>query len=444
MGIATMLVCTPALAQVIFNSAGTSLVSSGNVSIVIQNGGIQNDGGFIKGKSTVIFTGNSATSNSFVSGSSPADFYNFTVNKTAKGVQLNTDISISNTLKMQSGDSLFLNNHNIDLGSTGAISGEINSRRITGLTGGYIRANAILDVATAANPGNLGLQITSPVNLGNTVIKRFCKRPAVNCINRYFEIIPAHNAGLNATLTCYYFDAELNGISEWDLNLHSSLDSGAFWVLDGKTDMSTSLNFVTMNLYNKLQLVTLADIYLTLPVSSLNLKAYLQNKQIVIEWTGAYNANNSAYEIERSVNGREFAVIGTVRQQSGYNSVNYSFTDPQPVSGFNYYRLKQFANDNRVLCSGITRVQYDPSADATAITYPNPAHGQAKTIVTATAEKDIKIMLFDNSHKPVLVKNIHLLKGCNEIVWDITRLPAGCYYVGTTDGYLRSEKLVKQ
>jgi hypothetical protein len=279
--------------------------------------------------------------------------------------------------------------------------------------------------------------------MGNTIIKRFCHRPTAKCINRYFEIIPTNNSSLNATLTCYYFDAELAGISELDLNMHSSLDSGVFWVLDGKTAINTSLNFVTMNLYSRLQLITLADIYMTLPVTELNINAYLQSKHSIIEWTGNYNANNSSYEIERSVNGKDFNVIGIVPQRPGYNAGFYSFTDEQPAPGFNYYRLKQISNTNRLLYSKAVMLQFDQPAASSLFTYPNPAREQFKTIVQAAAEKDTRLILFDITGKPVLIKQTHLVKGFNEIVWDIHQLPAGSYYVGTADGYFKSEKLIK-
>src|SRR3546814_2896734 len=58
-------------------------VANGNIAIVIENGGLKNDGTFVKSTSTIHFLGNNATSASAISGTGSLDFYNLTLNKSA-------------------------------------------------------------------------------------------------------------------------------------------------------------------------------------------------------------------------------------------------------------------------------------------------------------------------------------------------------------------------
>lgn len=124
--------------------SGGKLVLNSTVNLVLNNSGITNDGTFTAGSSTVSFTGNTATANSFIAGTTATNFYNLTLNKSSNGLILNRNIGISNNLSFVSGDSLFLNTYNVDLGSTGSITGETNTNKITSPTGGYIQVTQIL------------------------------------------------------------------------------------------------------------------------------------------------------------------------------------------------------------------------------------------------------------------------------------------------------------
>ena len=72
---------------------------------------------------------------------------------------------------------------------------------------------------SSVNPGNLGAIFTSAANMGSTVIQRGHAIQAnvigsASSIRRYFDITPANNAALNATLRMQYFDAEIGTQNE--------------------------------------------------------------------------------------------------------------------------------------------------------------------------------------------------------------------------------------
>ena len=69
---------------------------------------------------------------------------------------------------------------------------------------------------------------------------------------------------------------------------------------------------------------------------------------MVLSWKTASEINNSHFEIERSNNGKDFIKIGEIAGQGTSNSTKrYQFTDKNPGSAQQYYRLKQVDFDGK-------------------------------------------------------------------------------------------------
>lgn len=112
----------------------------------------------------------------------------------------------------------------------------------------------------------------------------------------------------------------------------------------------------------------------SLPVEFLYIKAELNDNAALVKWATATEINNSHFEIERSIDGREFTKIG--REEGHGNSSNvieYEYLDydipnqSAPV----YYRLKQVDYDGAFDYSAIVYVTSGDEQKAKV--YPNPA-----------------------------------------------------------------------
>ena len=119
-----------------------------------------------------------------------------------------------------------------------------------------------LNNPSAINLGNLGAVITSNTNLGNTTIRRGHKvqtgiSGSNNSILRYFDIIPTNNTALKASLRFYYFDAELNSLSEAKL-YHWQSSNLVNWNFMGADSRDVNANYVERKTYGKFDRVTLA------------------------------------------------------------------------------------------------------------------------------------------------------------------------------------------
>ncbi len=197
-------------------TTGAALTLTGNAQLTLSNIDFVNNGIFNAGSGTVTFTGDA---NATVSGNQPIQFYNLEVNKSGNSsVMLQSNIGISQQINFTNGF-IDLNGFNADLGTTGALNNESENSRVTGANGGQLLFSTTLNAPSGANPGNLGAYITSSKNLGTTVIKRGHQSQMNGSGNgssilRYFDIIPAANSGLDATLRMQYFIGELNNLDE--------------------------------------------------------------------------------------------------------------------------------------------------------------------------------------------------------------------------------------
>jgi hypothetical protein len=171
-------------------------------------------------------------------------FKNLYLNNTA-GTNSAGTLNVNDTVKVLAG---FLNivSHTLALGTTGYLS-EINGA-VRGTTGS-ITATRTLTNPFNVNVAGLGATITSEADLGLTTISRGFTNYTINgsgSILRYYNISPANNTNLNASLTYHYDNTELNGLNENLLSLFRSTNSGTNWsTIGGAKD--TANNNITCN-----------------------------------------------------------------------------------------------------------------------------------------------------------------------------------------------------
>ncbi|MBK8088612.1 MAG: T9SS type A sorting domain-containing protein [Chitinophagaceae bacterium] len=431
------------MAQGIINTSGTQLVVDGAACIVINDGGFTNNGTFSKSTGSVVFSGSTATANSFIAGTTTTDFYNLTLNKSANGLQLNRNIGVSNLVTFTSGDSIFLNTYNVDLGSNGSLSGETSSKRFTGQTGGYIMITQSLNAPSAVNPGNLGMEITSAANLGSTVIKRAHTVYRDRSVTRNFDITPTNNAALNATLVFNYFHSELRTTIESTLSTYSSSNGGTNWFyISGGPDLNTISNYITSTNVNSLHLLSLFSLA-DLPVHLLYLKGKAINRSALLEWATSGEIDNDYFDVERSANGITFLKIGTVKG-SGNTSIQktYQYTDEHPLTGTNYYRIKQVDTNLDFMYSGIVSVQITEPAIGISLS-PNPATNLLFVKINGLEADEIDLKLMDQHGKIYKFISLKCKKGENNFTINIEDLPKGLYYINLSGKNNQSVKFLK-
>lgn len=181
-----------------------------------------------------------------------------------------------------------------------------------------------------------------------------------------------------------------------------------------------------------------------LPVSLTAFNATLTNGQTQLKWATASEKNNDRFEIERSLNGRTFEAIGSVKGNGNASAViNYAFADAKPAPGTNYYRLKQVDFDGTFAYSKIVTVKNNQSAQPELTIYPVPATSEITVSLSGNAAvENVKIFNLNGN----LVKEMTAgAKNQLEVNVPISELPAGYYVVQVTSpATTLTRKIVKQ
>ncbi len=109
-----------------------------------------------------------------------------------------------------------------------------------------------------------------------------------------------------------------------------------------------------------------------LPVELTTFSGQSKDNTVLLSWVTTSETNNDYFQIERSIDGQQWELIGSV-EGNGTTIIeqSYEFVDHTLFSGNNYYRLKQVDLDGSFSYSKIITVDFQQTHTITI--YPNPA-----------------------------------------------------------------------
>ena len=425
-------------------TAGAAIKTTGNAYMILENMNVVNNGSFqqTSGNGIVKLTG---SLNVNLSGSSATTINQLLMAKSGSAsLDLQSNLSVVSNVTF-SGGLLNLNNNILDLANTGSFIGESEVSRAFTTGTGYIQATGILNNPSAVNLGNLGAVITSNTNLGNTIIKRGHKvqtgiSGSNNSIMRYFDIIPAINMALKATLRYYYFDAELNGLPEASLNHWKSVNL-VNWDLMGADSRDQIANYVERKTYGKFDRITLATAIapgITCPPNQ-TVSANMNGCKASVSFAAAVMGSPTPsiiYKIGNTVISSPylFSKGTTTVTATASNGIS-----PDAVCTFTV----------TVVCGPVpsmtknTELQQELQAILTSldvIAYPNPTTYNFSITVQADAKEKIVMQVVDMYGRIIETRNV----SANSIVRFGDRYRPGTYFVRIIQGKQHKElKLVK-
>jgi hypothetical protein len=297
-----------------------------------------------------------------------------------------------------------------------------------------------LNAPSQANPANLGLLITSAANLGSTSLSRYFSAQNVGAasgIERYYVVVPTNNSGLNATLRFTYFDAELNGNAEGDLEAFLSPDNGLSYAPLGFASRDASANFVEftgVDQFPAANRLTLAEFSATsFPVEWLGFTATAVGERVQCRWETATELNSDYFVVERSADGGDFEPFATLPAAGNSQELrSYEAWDEQPFFGRSWYRVQQVDFDGSYSYSPMVQVAFSPSLQAALA--PNPAHESTTLSLQALDEGPLALRLYDAKGRLVQLQQQRLASGLNRIKIDVHDLSEGVYYIVARQG----------
>lgn len=420
---------THVAAQGIVIANGGHVVVNGSAGIVINNGGFTNSGTFNAGTGIVFFTGATPAT---IAGTAPTSFYYLSVNKPGSTLTLLRNAGVTNTLSMDDGN-IDLNGLDLDLGTTGIITGERPASRVLGPAGGFLVRSAVLNAPDRVNPGNIGIEITSASNPGLTTVRRGHQSLQLSGgfgIDRFFDITAANNNGNNATLRLHYFDEELGGVAENELGVYAIAVPGEREVLQKLNALNTTENTIeTGNATLAGRWVPASNI--SDPARSSYFTATLPaNNRTELNWGTFYEINASRFELQSAADGRSFQTFATV-PASGTSTVSHDYTyiDPVELTSRRYYRYKLVFNDGTVQYSQIVSVSMNGYPNSILLVYPNVTRGPVNVRFSSIENQPVKLQVVNLNGDMVAQKEVSATTGLNNISCDISTLPPGSYFV---------------
>lgn len=182
------------------------------------------------------------------------------------------------------------------------------------------------------------------------------------------------------------------------------------------------------------------------PAQFFDFSAIYQNREALLQWSTSAAPAGAYFIIERSRDGTSYDSIGMVRAVTGNSSTayNYTFTDPNPFTETNYYRIKQtdpygrFSHSNVVqLWGGYTGWSYTLS--------PNPVRNQFKVNIKSEKAEMMQINVRDVAGHLLSSQKQQINRGISVNTIYVQNLAAGTYFLSITAGKITlTKKFVKR
>ena len=301
-----------------------------------------------------------------------------------------------------------------------------------------------------------GLQINRMINNANTIF-------AVNGN----KIIRSNNAGISwaddkagthngADRNIYSGSSNIYTLTNevprgtWIQQRERNAGIGTTW-LTNEEFFPTGYSFDIVEFNNKLFLAKDDGLYFKtivttpLPILFVSFNIKCNADEILLTWKTAQEQNSSHFNIERSINGSSWAVIGhLIAAGNSEKEQSYSFADTNILQNV-HYRIAEYDRDGKVQYSSIIQ----PSCNKAEVfnVLPNPTQSVTFINIVTQTQSKILIQLFDSRGTLVKLQRKVLSPGNNQFSVDMTPLANGVYHLRVTWNNGRIQKtmqLVKQ
>ncbi|MBS4065114.1 MAG: T9SS type A sorting domain-containing protein, partial [Chitinophagaceae bacterium] len=195
---------------------------------------------------------------------------------------------------------------------------------------------------------------------------------------------------------------------------------------DGGTTGTTTAGTVTWNnisTFSPFALGTINQNVNPLPFNLNRFNATPAKKNVQLDWAVGNNHEQQSYTLERSKDGIHFEAITHVAALKDVTVAEYNYADEQPLTGWNYYRLRATDKQLKQATSRIIRIWWGQGPAVISV-LPNPA--SEKIVINLSDPSSITEIQIVNSTGQV-VKQTRSVQFSNEV--NVSSLQAGMYYI---------------
>jgi Secretion system C-terminal sorting domain len=170
-----------------------------------------------------------------------------------------------------------------------------------------------------------------------------------------------------------------------------------------------------------------------LSVNLTRFDAQCNGNNVLLTWQTTSEVNNKKFDIERSIDGVNFQIIGSVKgigNSTRYN--NYSFVDENKIDGLVYYRLTQvdFSGKKHQLSIITSEHTCEENENSEVSIYPNPSLDNAFLSIKLFKRSSIYVEVYNGIGQ--LFKLIPMQTyeaGHHNINIEASEFPSGLYFI---------------
>ena len=414
-----------------------SLTISGANSLDVYGDWV-NNGSFNAGSGTVNILG--ATSTSIICPSSQT-FYNLVINKSSVNtVTIPTGtLQISNAMTFVSGivnqNSLlrFLNGSSTSgANNSSYVNGQVNKVGTQAFTfpvgvSNFYRPISITapSIATDHFTAQYFLADPSPPYTYSS------KDVSIDHISRCEYWILNRTGGssnVSVTLTWNSTSCGVTNLSDlivarWDAGQVKWKDEGNGGTT-GNTTLGTIVSVAPVTNFSPFTLASRTS-FNPLPIELMYFNCSYTKNSNNLSWTTASESNNDHFDVERSLDGLNFEMIGSKKGAgNSLTKIEYSFFDQNPPKGISYYRLKQVDFDGKYMYYEICTITNNGIGGISF--YPNPVRNDLTIDYDADNLKTNTISVTDVSGRLIQLKTSII---DSKMIIDCSDLADGIYFL---------------
>lgn len=169
-----------------------------------------------------------------------------------------------------------------------------------------------------------------------------------------------------------------------------------------------------------------------LPVSLLSFNVTNENDKVRLNWSTATETNSKAFEIQRSLDGRNFQTIGSIAAAGNSSSLrNYSYDDKEALQFAGttlYYRLVLADMDGQQRFTEIKSIRLENLRNILTLQV-NPLQSEVVVNYVSTIAGTLHIRIIDVTGRSVLAEQVSVKNGTNQIKLQTAGLAKGIYAI---------------
>jgi hypothetical protein len=178
-----------------------------------------------------------------------------------------------------------------------------------------------------------------------------------------------------------------------------------------------------------------------LPVELTALEAVAMPKSIMVKWTVATETDNNYIAVERSTDAATFTEIGRIAGNGTQAlSTDYELEDKYPVSGTNYYRLRQVDEDGTTNYSHVVSADFAGANAGAMKVFPTVVSAGGQLNVDLRETSATSLFLTDAHGRRV---GTYQLEGGGVASLSIGSLQRGMYYLRSSGSTATTRFIVK-